>query len=99
MYSVTSEAIEVNAVLTEPQFREIGRRLGQPLGRFKGSHSFVFSPENSASADSVCAYLREIGASHDRETISHWEEDEDAQEEREGREEHPHDYGDYSDVQ
>ena len=73
MYSIVTETIEVQDALTEPQFREIGRRLGQPLGRFKGwAESFTFEAGNSAIADDVCAYLREIPVNHERETTSRW---------------------------
>jgi hypothetical protein len=76
----TEVAIEVQAKLTESQFHRVFELLGRPPDRYKawssGPYHFGSSPDYGPLtvelADAVCAYLEDIGVSHQRETATRW---------------------------
>jgi len=69
----TEECIEVHGGLSEPEFRYIIEDiLSQPRQRWKNSDSYVFTTRNQATADALCAYLRNCAVAYDRETTRRW---------------------------
>jgi hypothetical protein len=68
-----ADVIEVHGHLAESAFRRIGEMLSEHLGRHKAySTHYVFGPMNAERADAVCAYLQDLGITHDRETTTRW---------------------------
>jgi hypothetical protein len=66
-----TDMIEVHGHLTGPAFRQAGELLGEDLGRYKAwcTH-YVFGPMTAGRAAAVCAYLQDLGVTHDRETTT-----------------------------